>query len=64
MLSMSRRANGARWFASNSLKFRVGGVFVNGKMTVSLSSLAHPVQVKTRGVHARAADDTPESAEY
>ena len=33
---MSRRANGARWFASNSLKFRVGGVFVNGKMTVSL----------------------------
>ena len=35
-MSMSRRANGARWFASNSLKFRVGGVFVNGKMTVSL----------------------------
>ena len=36
MLSMSRRANGARWLASNSLKFRVGSVFVNGKMTVSL----------------------------
>ena len=34
---MSRRDNGAQWFAGNSLKFRVGGVFVNGKMTISLS---------------------------
>ena len=33
---MSRWDNGARWFAGNSLKFSVGGVFVNGKMTVSL----------------------------
>ena len=26
-----------QWFISNSLKFRVGRVFVNGKMTVSLA---------------------------
>ena len=37
MLSMSRRVDGARWVADNSLKFRVNGVFVNGKMTVSQS---------------------------
>ena len=43
---MSRRGNGAQWFASNSLKFRVGGVFVNGKMTVSLP----------RGVRAESED--------
>ena len=36
MLSMSRRVDGARWVADSSLKFRVNGVFVNGKMTVSL----------------------------
>ena len=36
MLSMSRRVDGARWVADNSLKFRVNSVFVNGKMTVSL----------------------------
>ena len=33
---MSRRVDGAQWVADNSLKFRVNGVFVNGKMTVSL----------------------------
>ena len=33
---MSRRVDGARWVADSSLKFRVNGVFVNGKMTVSL----------------------------
>ena len=36
MLSMSRRDNGTRWVTDNSLKFRVNGAFVNGKMTVSL----------------------------
>ena len=38
--SMSRRDNGARWVADNSLKFRVNGVFVNGKMTISLAASA------------------------
>ena len=37
MLSMSRRVDGARWAADSSLKFRVNGVFVNEKMTVSLT---------------------------
>ena len=37
MLSMSRRVDGARWAADSSLKFRVNGVFVNEKMTVSLA---------------------------
>ena len=49
MLSMSRRDNGARWFTGNSLKFRVGGVFINGKMTVSLPHSAAPTfQVLTK----------------
>ena len=34
---MSCRDNGARWFAGNSLKFRVGSVFINGKITISLT---------------------------
>ena len=33
---MSHQDSGAWWFVSNSLKFRVGSVFVNGKMTISL----------------------------
>ena len=36
---MSRRVDGARWAADSSLKFRVNGVFVNEKMTVSLTGL-------------------------
>ena len=34
---MSRRDNGARRIAGSSLKFIVVGVFVNGKMAVSLT---------------------------
>ena len=48
---MSRRGNGARWFAGNSLKFRVGGVFVNGKMTVSLPVQARSEKTVSSGVN-------------
>ena len=37
MLSISRPDNGARRLVGSSLRFIVGGVFINGKMVVSLT---------------------------
>ena len=59
MLSMSRQDNGARRIAGSSLKFIVVGVFVNGKMAVSLPITCEPVFVLTR-----IAICMPESDEY
>ena len=38
MLSIGRPDNGARQLVGSSLKFIVGGVFVNGKMAISLAA--------------------------
>ena len=50
MLSIGCPDNGARWLVGSSLKFIVGGVFVNGKMAVSLPDLPVDSLISAVGV--------------
>ena len=47
MLLISRLDNDVQQFVGNSLKFRVDGVFINEKMTVSLQNDAKFIELYT-----------------